>query len=283
MKYCILLLCITSSTLAAEYAPINKNAQKVVPLWSGAAPDGWQQTEPEVSIRSGGVTRVANVGKPTLAFYPVKKERAPAIIVCPGGAYRKLAYDKEGEEIAEWLNTIGVCAFVLKYRLPVKGDVKHVPALQDAQRAVSLVRSRAGELKIDGKRIGILGFSAGGHLAAMTSTAAKRTYTPVDDVDKRRCTVDFTVLIYPAYLQVDGKLSELFQLSKDTPPCFIAHSDDDRRFITGSAIFDKAMQEAGADCTFQRYKTGGHGNGMRTVNLEMDGWPAALAAWMKTR
>ncbi len=113
MKYCILLLCITSSTLAAEYAPINKNAQKVVPLWPDAAPDGWKQTEQEVSIRSGGVTRVANVSRPTLAFYPVKTENAPAIIVCPGGAYRKLAYDKEGEEIAEWLNTIGVCAFVL--------------------------------------------------------------------------------------------------------------------------------------------------------------------------
>ena len=281
MKCSIFLLCMTSSVLAAEYAPINKNAQKVVPVWTGAAPDGWKQTEKEVSIRSGGVTRVANVSQPTLAFYPVKTQNAPAIIVCPGGGYRKLAYDKEGEEIAEWLNTIGVHAFVLKYRLPVEGNIRHVPPLQDAQRAVSLVRSLAGNMKIDGKRIGIMGFSAGGHLAALTSTTTKRTYTAVDNIDKHRCTVDFSVLVYPAYLDPKGTLSDLFTLNKNTPRCFIAHSDDDKRFITGSVIFDKAMKDAGADCTFQHYKTGGHGNGMRKVQLEMDQWPEALAAWLK--
>jgi acetyl esterase/lipase len=276
------VVCVLASlTLASNYSPINIRAKKVVEIWPDGVPGDWKQSAKEVRVRTGGVTRIANVSKPTLAFYPTAKANAPAIIVCPGGGYRKLAYDKEGEEIAQWLSTIGVNAFLLKYRLPVKGDVRHEPALEDAQRAVSLVRSLALEMKMDTKRIGIMGFSAGGHLSAATSTIAPRTYIGRDAIDKFSNKVDFTVLIYPAYLQSNGKLSSLFKLAKNTPPCFIAHSDDDRNYIAGSVIFHEALLKAGAESTFKHYKTGGHGNGMRKVNKEMDQWPTALATWLK--
>ena len=281
MRYLLLLLC-SFSLIAQEYAPINKNASKVVNIWPGKNPGDWKQPVKEQSVRSGGVTRLAKVGTPTLAFYPVKKENAPAVIVCPGGGYKKLAYDKEGEEIAEWLNTQGFNAFVLKYRLPMKSDTRHVPPLQDAQRSVSFVRSIAKEYKINPDKIGIMGFSAGGHLSAITSTTLKRTYEKVDEKDEFDFKVNFTILVYPAYLSAGkNNLSPLFKLTSKTPPTFIAHAEDDRSHFRNCITYNKAMKEAGADCTLKTYKTGGHGHGMRKSGKEADKWPEDLAEWLK--
>src|SRR5206468_9683787 len=163
---------------------------------------GEEHVQPDTSPHP--VQRVANVTRPTLTvFKPSKdKDTGAAVLVCPGGGYNILAFDKEGTEVAEWLNSIGVSGVVLKYRVPRRKDLpKHQAPLQDAQRAVSLIRSHAGEWGIDAKRIGVLGFSAGGHLSATLSTNYdQRAYSPIDEADKVSCRPDFTVLIYPAYL-----------------------------------------------------------------------------------
>jgi acetyl esterase/lipase len=173
------------------------------------------------------VMRLTNVSKPTITIFRPKKDKdtGAAVVICPGGGYNILAWDLEGEEVAAWLNSIGVTGIVLKYRVPRRpGDAKDKPPigpLQDAQRAMSLVRSKASEWNIDAKRIGILGFSAGGHLAAATSTNYdKRAYESMDDVDKVSCRPDFAVLVYPAYLtakRVAERGVDLVVLAKDQP------------------------------------------------------------------
>ena len=282
MRFLFCFLVCTSSVYSAEYSPINRTAKRVIPIWSAGPPDGWIQPDKEESIRSGGVTRVSKVQIPTLAFYPAEKENGAAVIICPGGAYRKLAYDKEGEEIAEWLNEQGMNAFLLKYRLPLKSDiVRHIPPLQDAQRSVSLVRSLAREMKIDENNIGIMGFSAGGHLSVATSLAKNRSYKKTDSVDNYSCAVDFTILVYPAYLSKNGNLTDLIRVDAKTPPTIILHAEDDRGHFANSPLYHKALAESGADSTLKTYKTGGHGHGLRKTGKEVDRWPADLSEWLK--
>ncbi len=179
------------------------------------------------------VIRLGNVSKPTITLYRPAKEKdtGTAVVVCPGGGYSILAMDLEGTEVCRWLNDLGVTAVLLKYRVPArKGTPPHVAALQDAQRAVSLVRSRATDWGIKPKRIGMLGFSAGGHLTAATATHHDhRTYSAIDETDKISCRPDFAILVYPAYLlneKNDGLRKDL-PVTKDTPPMFLAHASDD--------------------------------------------------------
>jgi len=180
------------------------------------------------------VIRIPYVDTPELHHFPAPPEKATGacIIICPGGGYGKLAWNKEGTEVATWLNTLGVEAVVLKYRVPRrKNREKHDAPLQDAQRAVSLVRHHAKEWGLDPKRIGVLGFSAGGHLSATALTNYdKRHYKSVDAVDKASCRPDFGVLIYPAYLvdkETKTQLSPELRITKNTPPIFFAHAGDD--------------------------------------------------------
>ena len=170
--------------------------------------------------------------QPTLTIFrpPADKDTGTAVVICPGGGYNILAFDLEGTEIAESFNSIGVTGVVLKYRVPArKGLPRHEPPLQDAQRALGLVRHRARELGIHPDRIGILGFSAGGHLAAtLSNNFDKRTYEPIDDADKVSCRPDFNVLIYPAYLvDKDDKLAPELKVTAKTPRTFIAMTQDD--------------------------------------------------------
>ena len=217
-------------------AALGQNAEKpvVIDVWPGKAPGETgnigEEKVLEQKANEKQVKRLTNVTKPTLTIYrPAKdKDTGAAVLICPGGGYNILAWDLEGEEVASWLNSIGVTGIVLKYRVPRRPDQPKdkppIGALQDAQRALSLVRSKAKELGIDPKRLGMLGFSAGGHLTAWASTNFdKRAYEPLDDVDKISCRPDCAVLIYPGGLVAKDKdeLDSSIRVSKETPPLYL--------------------------------------------------------------
>ena len=235
------------------------------------------------------VKRLMNVTKPTIAVYRPAKEKdsGAAVLICPGGGYNILAMDLEGEEVASWLNSNGVTGIVLKYRVPRRKDQPaHVAPLMDAQRAMSLVRSKASEWNIKSDRIGILGFSAGGHLAAATSTNFdKRQYEPIDDVDKVSSRPDFAVLIYPAYLTAKGtdQLALEIRVSKETPPTFFAHAGDDGVSPENSVMMYLALKRAGIPAELHVYGNGGHGFGLRPATSPAVTWPARCEDWLRTR
>ncbi|MBO93652.1 MAG: xylanase [Opitutales bacterium] len=267
---------------------------ETIALWPGDAPGevkGEVGEEGAKPNRPGSkkIIRLGNVTKPTIALFPAPKAKAngAAVVVCPGGGYSILAYDLEGTEVCEWLNSIGMTGILLKYRVPRrKNREKHAAPLQDAQRAMGIARSKAKAWGIDPKRIGILGFSAGGHLTASTLTNYdKRTYERVDAADDLSCRPDFGVLIYPAYLVDNGTKSKLepeIRVTKDTPPCFFAHAGDDRIPAEGSVQMYLALRRAGVKGNeLHVYPKGGHGYGLRASDHPVVTWPARAGEWMK--
>ena len=255
--------------------------REVFKVWPSNPPDNWSNDATEMAIRSGGVTRLSGVTKPILTFYPVQDKNRPIVLVCPGGGYKKLAYDKEGSELAEWFNSQNINAFVLKYRLPGKKDIRHIPPLQDAQRSISIIRSMADKYGYNGNSVGMMGFSAGGHLTVMTSLSSERAYKAFDNIDKFKHRPDFSMPVYPAYLSNGKKLSELIKVNSKIPPTFIMHAEDDKRHFPNSPIYEEALKAAGVPVEFFRCKTGGHGHGIRMNGKEADQWPDALAKWLK--
>ncbi len=233
------------------------------------------------------VTRVTNVSRPTITLYqPDPAQRTgTAVVICPGGGYSILAIDLEGEEVARWLNSIGVTGIVLKYRVPARKDQpKHLAPLQDAQRAMSLVRSRAKDWGLEAGRIGILGFSAGGHLAAATATNHdKRHYDAVDEVDRTSCRPDFAVLVYPAYLIAADRLAPEIRVDANTPPVFFAHAGDDRISAENSVRMYLALLRAKVPSELHVYAGGGHGFGLRASENPCSTWPQRCQQWMKSR
>jgi len=286
----LVLIAATTGLAAAPAAPI--------PLWPKEAPGekGGLGEEKDTTGAKGGlvagksVIRLGNVSQPTLTIYrPTKdKDTGAAVIICPGGGYNILAYDLEGSEICEWLNSIGVTGVLLKYRVPKRpGLEKHTAALQDAQRAVGLVRSRVTELGLDPKRIGILGFSAGGHLAAAAcNNFDKRTYEPVDEADKASCRPDFAFLIYPAYLTVKeqgDKVSPELPITANTPQTFLAMTQDDGVRVESALFYYLALKQAKVPAELHLYPTGGHGYGLRPSTHGVTTWPKRAEEWMATR
>lgn len=266
-----------------------------IKVWPGKPPGETKELPPEANQSKPGqglvagkpVIRLGNVSTPTLAVYrPAKdKDTGAAVIICPGGGYNILAYDLEGTEVAEWLNRIGVSAFVLKYRVPARDPKQRwLASVQDAQRAVSLVRSQAGDLGIDAKRIGILGFSAGGHTAGLTALSAKRHYDGIDDVDKASTRPDFAVLIYPAYfVDKSGKLEEHARVAKDNPPFFFAHAADDPVSPLNSLVLATELRKVGVKSELHIFASGGHGFGLRPqTDKPCTQWPTACATWLRT-
>ena len=231
--------------IPAIQALIGSAAEKqlVLPVWPDKLPGDYGTIGAErVRAPSEAPTKdakwITNVTKPTITVFRPKqgKNTGAAMVICPGGGCWNLAWDLEGEEVAAWLNTLGITGIVLKYRVPRRpGQPEPLPApgpLLDSQRAVSLVRSKAGEWEIDPKRIGIVGFSAGGHLAVMTATYFdKRAYEPIDDIDKVSCRPDFAVAVYPGYLLPEDKetdvLAPYIRIPAGTPPIFLVHASDD--------------------------------------------------------
>jgi acetyl esterase/lipase len=234
------------------------------------------------------IIRLGNVSVPTITLFKpaAEKDTGAAVVVCPGGAYSILAYNLEGTEICQWLNSRGVTGVLLKYRVPSrKGLEKHSAALQDVQRAIGIVRHRAKEWKIDPARIGVLGFSAGGHLAAAASNNfEKRTYEAVDEADKESCRPDFAVLIYPAYLvskEDTTKTAPELKVTRQTPPTFITMTEDDPVGVEGAFTYVLAMKKAKVPGEIHVYPRGGHGYGLRPSKNAVSEWPVRAGEWME--
>jgi acetyl esterase/lipase len=269
---------------------------RVVDLWPGVAPgekgdlgEERDLTKPTDQMIAGQrVIRLGNVSKPTLSVFKpaAEKDTGAAVLVCPGGGYHILALDLEGTEVCEWLNSIGVTGVLLKYRVPKRpGLEKDAVAIQDAQRAMGLVRQHAGDWGLDARRLGVLGFSAGGHLSAALSTRFdRRSYAPVDAADQLSCRPDFAVLIYPGYLtdkeQGDRVAADL-PLSTNTPPMFLAMSQDDPVRVENVLQFGAALQAAKVPFGLHVYPTGGHGYGLRRTDNPVTSWPDRTADWLR--
>jgi acetyl esterase/lipase len=236
------------------------------------------------------IASLTNVSKPTLTVCrpQATKNTGVAVLVFPGGGYNFLSWDHEGEQVAHWLNSIGVTAAVLKYRVPRReGTPKEKPpiqALMDAQRAISLMRSKAADWSVDPKRIGVLGFSAGGHLAAWAATNFdKRSYDQVDTSDQTSCRPDFAVVIYPGGVVKRGtaELSPEIRVTPQTPPCFFAQAHDDRVNAENSVAMYLALKRAGVPAELHIYASGGHGFGMRPTGKPAATWPKRCEEWLR--
>ena len=289
------LLSITAAIAVASGASVPKLAP--VPIWPNAAPG--EQTgvgeEKDMTTAKDGlvagksVIRLGNVSMPTITVYrpPQGKDSGATVVVFPGGGYRILAMDLEGTEVCAWLNSIGVTGVLLKYRVPAReGGERYAAPLQDAQRAVGLVRSRAAEWHLDPHRIGVLGFSAGGHLAAaISNNYERRTYAAVDEVDRVSCRPDFALLIYPAYLTVKNQgdqISPELAVTANTPPSFLLQAEDDGVQVENSLFYYLALKNNKVPAEMHLFAKGGHGYGLRRTELSVTGWPQRAEQWLRS-
>jgi len=258
----------------------NNLAPVCIQLWpSGKMPGhAATETEHEMPSRGDGVIRISDVSRPTLTVFraPANSSKTPAIVICPGGAYQYVVVNKEGSEIAHWLNSLGITAFVLKYRVPNNRD----GALQDIERAVRLVRAHEKEWNLDDTKIGVIGFSAGGHLCARLSASfEKPAFAPVDATDELERQPNFVALVYPAYLGKDGKVAPELPLNPHIPPTFIAQSEDDTNYIWGTKLYAAALTAQSAPHEFNLFQTGGHGYGLQRQK-EAQAWPMRFQKWL---
>jgi acetyl esterase/lipase len=234
--------------------------------------------------------QLSNVTDPRITVYEPEKGKAngAAVLVFPGGSYRILADDMEGEEVCQWLNSIGITAMLVRYRIPPPpGKTQWSAPLEDAQRAISIVRSRAKDWTLDAKRIGVMGFSAGGHLAATVSNQfEKRSYESVDDLDRANCRPDFTILIYPAYLSErgdpPGRLAPEVHITAQTPPAFLVQTEDDPVRVQNSLFYYLALVEVKVPAEMHLFAAGGHGYGLRHTGAPVADWPHLAERWLKT-
>jgi acetyl esterase/lipase len=254
----------------------------IIYLWPGKVPGEIKEKNLPVikPSENDNIIRFSEVTNPAIEVYlpdqTVKK--GVAVLVCPGGGYHILAYDLEGTEIAAWLNKNGFVAFVLLYRVPDKKE----GALQDIQRAVRIIRKDAGKWGVDPEKIGVMGFSAGGSLAARASTLfSMQTYYPVDKTDSLSCRPSFAMLIYPAYLDQGPGLSltpEL-QVSKAVPPMYIFQTADDQHG-NSALVMAQALRNARLPVELHLLSHGGHGYGLRSGNIAAETWPALAEKWL---
>ncbi len=247
------------------------------------------QTKPDDKLIAGRrIIKLGNVSTPQIAvFRPApEKDTGAAVVVCPGGGHHILAYDLEGTEVAEWLTSIGVTGIVLKYRVPFRDPERRwQAAVQDAQRAMSLVRSEASNWKIDPQRIGICGFSAGGETAGLTSLLTERQYDALDEIDQQPFRPNFALLIYPGgFTASDGNsLRDYIKVPKESPPMFFVHAFDDRVTVQNSLLLGSAIKAAGGSAELHLFATGGHGYGLRPTTEAVTRWPVRAAEWMRER
>ncbi len=273
-------------------------AAKVIELWPGTAPgekggigEEHDTTKPgDNKVGGKPVIRLGNISKPTLTIYrpPAGKDTGVAVVVCPGGGYHILAMDLEGTEICEWLNSLGITGALLKYRVPKRPGLEgYVPPLQDAQRALGLLRHQARAYGLKPNRIGIIGFSAGAHLAAVLGNSGdKRTYPVVDEAEATSCRPDFTLLIYPGGLTVkeqNDKIAPELNITSNTPPTFIAMAEDDPVRVENALFYAAALRKAKASFELHIYPTGGHGYGLRPSKDLVTTWPQRAGEWMRAQ
>jgi acetyl esterase/lipase len=293
-------------TQPKQWQPSNGHTQ--IPIWPGTPPDSDSPTQSESATITSGKDMVAgkpytwveNVTRPTLTFYsPKTNNTGAAIVVFPGGGYKGLAIDLEGSEVCDWLTLRGITCVLLKYRVPDSGphhddkcdcraDAKAPMALEDAQRTLGLVRHHAAEWHIDPHKIGVMGFSAGGHLVADISTRwDKRLYPSVDDADKESCRPDFAVAVYPGHMlektTKEFELNPTLPVSKETPPTFLLQSvKDPVDDVQNSLVYFIALRKAGVSVEMHLYAEGGHGFGLRRTQMAITEWAQLLEAWMRS-
>ncbi|MFO1475165.1 MAG: alpha/beta hydrolase [Verrucomicrobiota bacterium] len=291
------LVCFLGISLLAT-AVLAADVSAPIALWPSGAPGETNlalvehdTTQPSDNLIAGKpLIRLGDVTRPTLTVYrPASgKQNGAAVVVCPGGGYNILAYDLEGTEVCEWLDSIGVTGVLLKYRVPAReGAPKYVAPLQDVQRAMGILRSRSSEFGIDPHRIGVLGFSAGGHLCAtLCAQSATRAYPRVDAADEQSCRPDFQLLIYPGGLvhaPADASPGAEVAVSSHTPPTFLLMAQDDRVRVENVLRYAESLQESKVPFELHIYPTGGHGYGLRRTDNPITTWPDRAADWMRSR
>ncbi|WP_321473976.1 alpha/beta hydrolase [uncultured Paludibaculum sp.] len=284
------ILLIIAGTVAWAAEPA---AQRIWPKGApgekgGIGPEADTTKADGALVAGRRVIRLGNVSEPTISVYPAPKNNntGTAVVVFPGGGYNILAMDLEGTEVCEWLNSIGVTGVLLKYRVPARqGGPRWAAPLQDAQRAIGIVRSRAAELQIDPKKIGVLGFSAGGHLAALASNQyQQRTYDAVDAADQVSSRPDFSFVIYPGYLAMKDqgdKLAAELPVSANTPPTFLVQAEDDGVRVENSIVYYMALKNAKVPAEMHLFAKGGHGYGLRPTELPVTHWPKLAETWLR--
>jgi acetyl esterase/lipase len=327
MKFLIVALCfvfpfgaVYAQTPAWQPSP----GHTQLPIWPGAAPDAQPTREPETATATGKESLVAgkpwtgvdNVSRPTMTVYsPTGMNTGAAVVVFPGGGYQTLAIDLEGTEVCDWLTPKGIICVLLKYRVtnvgpyPKSGPYPESPmALEDAQRAVGLVRFHAAEWHIDPHKIGVLGFSAGGHLvAAMSTHFEQRLYPDVDAADRVSCRPDFAVAIYPGHLSIAAAewdaqqgvkkfvvphsaiadknltLNPEVPVTRQTPPTFLLQNEDDHvDSVYDSLAYYIALKKAGVPVEMHLYAQGGHAFGLRRTKFPVTAWPQLVETWLET-
>jgi len=304
---CLLFVFGNVQAQSAVWQPLPEHVQ--IPIWPGTPPNALPQAEPEFARTVDGDHRVAgktwtavkNVSQPTLTVYaPTTGNNGIVIVVFPGGGYQGLAIDLEGSEVCDWLTSRGMTCVLLKYRVPNSGPhyeekcncqvtPKYPTALQDAQRTLGLLRLHAAEWQVDPHKIGVLGFSAGGHLVAHISTHfAKRAYPVVDAADKESCRPDFAVSLYPGHLSLAEDSLALnpdirTHITAQTPPTFLLQNEDDPvDRVENMLSYFAALKKAGVPVEMHSYATGGHAFGLRRTEFQATAWPELVETWLHT-
>ncbi|MGD0155173.1 MAG: alpha/beta hydrolase [Terracidiphilus sp.] len=270
--------------------------QLTMAIWPGTAPGEIANMPPQVNVNANGARtaagrpyiRLTNVSTPTITlFKPTGKSTGAAVVVFPGGSYKILSMDLEGAEVCDWLNSIGVTCVLLKYRVPDSGPYpRSAAALQDAQRAMGLVRQHAGEWGIDPHRVGVIGFSAGAYLsAAVSNIYDKRVYDSIDAADQLSCKPDFAVVVYPGYIALaepNFALNPAIHPTAGAPPTFILQAEDDPVHVENSLFYFLALKNANVPAELHIYAQGGHGYGLRPRDLPIMGGPKLVETWLHT-
>jgi acetyl esterase/lipase len=296
---------LSAQTIAWQPSP----GHTQIPIWPGVPPDAQQASGPEIVtttlndhlVAGRPWTYIEKVSQPTMTVYsPTGKNTGAAVVVFPGGGYQILAIDLEGTEVCNWLTSSGITCVLLKYRVPglrpypkaaypESGPYPQSPiALEDAQRAVGLVRFHASEWRIDPRRIGVLGFSAGGHMVAALSTHFDhRLYPPVDAADKVSCRPDFAVALYPGHLSRANNSIALnpdirSHITGQTPPTFLLQNEDDHVDRVEDALsYYAALKKAGVPVEMHLYAQGGHAFGLRRTKFPATAWPQLVETWLQ--
>src|SRR6476620_5977437 len=302
MRRLIQILCLAAfvggnlSAQTTAWQPSPGHTQ--MPIWQKGPPGTQRVAGPEQAslvtdspVAGKPWLAVENVSQPTITVYsPKGKNTGIAMVVFPGGGYQILAIDLEGTEICDWLTSKGITAVLLKYRVPTErvGPYRESPlALQDAQRALGLVRLHAAEWQIDPHKIGVIGFSAGGHMVAAVSTHFdKRSYPAVDAADKESSRPDFAIAVFPGHLSNDNNTCELnpnVPVTSKTPPTFLLQAENDPvDDVTNSLVYYTALKKAGVPAEMHLYAQGGHAFGLRRTKFPITAWPQLVETWLKT-
>jgi acetyl esterase/lipase len=298
----IALACRALAAQAAPWHPSPGHTQ--MPIWPGVPPGAHPVPDSESiatapkPVAGKRWVYIRNVSRPTLTVYsPAGEKTGAAIVVFPGGGYQILAIDLEGTEVCDWLTSRGIICVLLKYRVPNAGaswnqlcgcylNTRSSLALEDAQRTLGLVRLHAAEWHIDPHKVGVLGFSAGGHLVAAVSTHfEQRVYPAVDAADHESCRPDFAVALYPGHLWIDYEKLELnanIRVTRNTPPTFLVQAENDAvDNVNNSLVYYGALMKAGVPVEMHLYPEGGHAFGLRRTKDPITEWPQLVEKWLR--